>query len=57
MILTSEQIGIFKNAYFMEYGELITDSDAETMIFEFLRLMEILSTSLPDAEHMPLENL
>lgn len=48
MTITSEHIKLFKDAYFSEFKEMLTDSDAEIMIHEFLCLMEILSKPLPD---------
>ena len=48
MKITSEHIKLFKDAYFSEFKEMLTDNDAEIMIHEFLCLMEILSKPLPD---------
>lgn len=57
MKITSEHIELFKKAYLEEFEELLDDDEAEIMILEFLRLLEILSTPLPDVESMPLEYL
>jgi hypothetical protein len=57
MKITTKHIALFKDAYLEEYKETITDNDAEIMILEFLRLLEILSSPLPNVESMPLENL
>lgn len=50
MLITAEHIRLFRLAYSSDFNESISDADAETMIREFLYLMEILSKPLPDEE-------